>query len=73
MPAAKKATKKAATVELPSATTREYGSTVFSVRVDREKAAELIGNHGFLLISDMGEKVALVADEVAYQSYKASP
>ena len=65
-----KAKPKAATI--PPNPTRVYGATVFSVRTDdKAKAANLVGSHGFRLISEDASGFHLHADAIAYASYKA--
>ena len=64
--------KKAGPIELPPNQDRSYGPKSYTCRVDREKACELISEHGFFMKADDGEQVHLWADSDAYESYKGS-
>jgi hypothetical protein len=67
----KSAPAKPKTVVIPPNPTRVYGSRVFSVTTkDKEKAAELVGVHGFRLFSSGPDGFELYADPVAFASYK---
>lgn len=57
--------------EIPPNPSRIYGSTVYSKTTEsKAEAAELVGKHGFRLISEAGGVYRLKADSMAYKSYR---
>ncbi len=67
----KAAPKPKAPAAFPPNPSRNYGATVFSVRTDdKEKAAEYVSKHGFRVTSKGASHYELVADALAYASYR---
>lgn len=71
----KKATKKVAAkiTKVHDSIQRVYGATVFSMSgVDPTVAKGLVDDHGFRVKSNDPDGVALFADKIAFDSYKAA-
>jgi len=68
---AKKAPVKKKDTAVPPNPSRDMGAVVRTVRCDKAKAAELVGEYGFFVVGKSGDEYTCCADQRANSKYES--